>query len=242
MGALSGNLRGRTRFARYRRRLGRHAERAVAGQNAPSPRKAYRTVVSRTLGAIWSHMWVRRRPTRRVGRRSVPPRSPPNPQPALDRPGLRRSYLALGYPDPGSRSFRLMPLPPSPRPLRPSSRSFQPTTVRPSPPARRWFVRQPRVRRVSVLPDRRLQPCSAAHGWRTIRLSSRRQSFNQHGPKSPAAQCDPSTRLAPPDSLTQPDGPQGSQGQPHGDPHHIDQTSHQSDRESGRRIEIENVC
>ncbi len=51
----------------------------------------------------------------------------------------------------------------------------------PAPSARRRFVRQPSVRRVSVLPNRHHQPCSAATGWRTNRLSSRRQSLNQHG-------------------------------------------------------------
>ncbi len=48
-------------------------------------------------------------------------------------------------------------------------------------------------KRVSALPNRHHHPCSAANGWRTIRLSSRRQSLNRHEVKTPARRCDPST-------------------------------------------------
>ncbi len=53
------------------------------------------------------------------------------------------------------------PPPSSPNPP-PSPRPLQPTTVRPRPPARRRFVRQPSAQRVRVAPNRRRQPCSAA--------------------------------------------------------------------------------
>ncbi len=52
--------------------------------------------------------------------------------------------------------------PPSPPNPRPSPRPLRPTTVRPRPPARRRFVRQPSAQRVCVAPNRRPQPCSAA--------------------------------------------------------------------------------
>ncbi len=100
---------------------------------------------------------------------------------------------SLPNPRPSPRPLRRTTVPPSPRPLPPSSRSLQPKTVRPRPPARRRFVRQPSVRRVSVVPDRRHQPCSAANGWRSIRLSSRRQYLNRHGVTSLPRLCDPST-------------------------------------------------
>ena len=118
MGVLSGNLRGRTRFARYRHRLVDTLN-ARLPDRAP-PRRGKRVEPScpehlAQSGAIRRFVAVR---TRRVGRRSVTPPSSPNPQPgpnhpglrqrshpALDRSGLRWSPRARGYPSPALDRF-----------------------------------------------------------------------------------------------------------------------------------------
>ncbi len=92
----------------------------------------------------------------------TPPRRGKRVEPSsaqrLARSGAIREFVAVR---PAGSDEGASP-PPSPPNPRPSPRPLRPTTVRPRPPARRRFVRQPSAQRVCVAPNRRRQPCSAA--------------------------------------------------------------------------------